>query len=69
MLSGYDRVEATPNEAQALMQGKQYVLLNIIQRAVPETSPLVIFCAGSLVAIASKTDGAWGLDRVFTELA
>ncbi len=78
MLGGYASAEATPPEAQALMQGKQNVLLNILKRtqspsiaseAAIDKSHIVIYCAGTLVAVASKANEIWGLERVFTDSA
>lgn len=77
MLGGYITAEATRDEALALMQGKQAVLFNILKRAQAPQDELskkaidpehiVIRCAESLVAVASKSNGIWGLERVFTD--
>jgi hypothetical protein len=81
MLDGYDRAEATRDEALALVQGRQNVLLNILKRVqnapCPEThwslkkdrprTHVTIYTSGVLVAVASNTHGQWGLERVFTD--
>jgi tRNA pseudouridine55 synthase len=76
MLGGYITAEATPGEAQALMQGKQNVLFNILKRAQNPTelkstsideTHIIITCEGNLVAVASKSNDVWGLERVFTD--
>jgi tRNA pseudouridine55 synthase len=77
MLGGYITAEATPDEALALTQGKQAVLFNILKRAEApqdefskkaiDPDHIVIRCAGGLVAVASKANGVWGLERVFTD--
>jgi tRNA pseudouridine55 synthase len=76
MLGGYITAEATRDEAVALMQGKQAVLFNILKRAKPpeltgkgaiDSSHIVIECDGNLVAVASKANDVWGLERVFTD--
>lgn len=70
LLDGYDRAEATDDEATALFQGKQAVLPRILSRAQDAAAragsgPLVIYRAQSLVAIARQDHGVWGLERVF----
>jgi tRNA pseudouridine55 synthase len=77
LLSSYDRAEATQDEARALMQGRGAVLFNILRRmdareAVPARSegyPLAIYCGDSLIGIAKRENGVWGLERVFTREA
>jgi tRNA pseudouridine55 synthase len=78
LLDGHEAIEATPEEALALTQGRQNVLVNILHRggrplgAMPPTaSPdqvdtVVIQCSGKLVAVARREASGWGLERVFT---
>jgi tRNA pseudouridine55 synthase len=74
ILDGYDRAEATHEEAEALMQGQQGVLFNIVKRAsgtpseksAQEDPCLAIYERERLVAIARCEQGVWGLERVFT---
>lgn len=75
MMRGFDRVDATADEARALIEGRQKVLLSLLPRVThpanskfeggTESAPFVIFHEGKLVAIASQLNGVWGLDRVF----
>jgi hypothetical protein len=79
LLSSYDRAEATQDEARALMQGRGGVLFNILKRmdardpvevrAKAEGYPLAIYCGDSLIGIAKRENGVWGLERVFTREA
>ena len=71
ILDGHTRVQATRDEAVALIQGRQIVLLNILRRA--EGSPLglqpgclTIYCEQKLIAVARRENDVWGLERVFT---
>jgi len=73
LLNGYSRAEATESERLSLTQGQQAVLFDILKRTQPpehsgeETQDCVaIYSAQSLIAIARREEGAWGLDRVFT---
>lgn len=78
MLDSYDRCEASTDEAQALFRGQQNVLFNLLKRVTPATSQdrfggrnsamkdtVVIFHADHLIAIANRSAGQWGLERVF----
>ncbi len=72
LLEGYSRVEVTPDEREALIHGKQKVLLNLLPRRQPQTSQKVhsenlmtLFCNGSLIALARKEPQGWSLERVF----
>ncbi len=70
LLDGYERAEASADEATALMQGKQGVLPGILARAGtiagPTTSSrIAIYQARRLVAVAAHEGGQWGLERVF----
>lgn len=81
LLDGLDRAQATPEEAAALLRGQQNVLLNILKRTEPAPSPppsssacqaaedmrtqIAIYSAESLLAVASRQQGEWGLERVF----
>jgi tRNA pseudouridine55 synthase len=79
MLKGYDSVEARPDEALALTQGRQEVLVPLLARAGSvnlknaenagsiDQSHIVIYSGGKLVAVASRTHGVWGLERVFID--
>jgi tRNA pseudouridine55 synthase len=73
LLDGYDRAEATSEETEALLQGRQNVLFNILRRA-PAASPgqenedapcIAIYNSRRLVAVARREQGVWGLERVF----
>jgi hypothetical protein len=73
LLAGYERAEATPDERNAIFQGRQGVLLNILKRAESLVKPLLghedclaIYSEQKLVAIARRDQGVWGLERVFT---
>ncbi len=72
LLEGYERAEATPDEALALTQGRQNVLFDVLRRTQPARDPntpddcLVIYNANRLVAIARKDQNTWSLERVFT---
>lgn len=78
LLDGYDRAEATPEEALCLMQGKQNILPSILKRFVQaplkkfpakdsQNNYIAIYTGGALVAVACQTNGVWGLERVFPE--
>jgi tRNA pseudouridine55 synthase len=78
LLASFDRAEATQDEARALMQGRGAVLFNILRRgATSETvpaekedgTPLAIYCGDSLIGIAKRENGVWGMERVFTREA
>jgi hypothetical protein len=73
LLDDYDRAQATPEERIALLQGKQSVLVDIVQRR--EHSPLnsrqshdcfAVYCGSALIAVARKDNELWGIERVFT---
>ncbi len=74
LLKGYPRAEASPEEHQALLQGKQAVIFSILKRVNPpaerssETSDdcVAIYNTDRLIAIARKTDDVWGLERVLS---
>lgn len=77
LLGGYPQVEATPEEKQALFQGKQSVLFNLLQRVQPspyrsltpekeQSECIVIYCNHSLIAIARRVEEIWSIERVFT---
>jgi tRNA pseudouridine55 synthase len=79
LLMGFARAEATEDEAQALTQGRQNVLFNILRRAEAaagadatqvaafddQNSCLAIYTRDKLLAIARREAGVWGLERVF----
>jgi tRNA pseudouridine55 synthase len=66
LLEGYPHVEATPEEAEALVQGKQQYLAAVIARAAThENNHLAIFLRERLIAVAVQENGIWGLERVF----
>lgn len=77
LLDGYDRVQATPEEANALLQGRQNVLFNLLKRTAEPGAPistpvskepcLAIFSADKLIAVARRENDIWGLERVFAE--
>lgn len=75
LLDGYERADATEDEAVALFQGRQAVLPTILSRTTnhvtaaiekPACDPIAIYHAQSLIAIARQDHGVWGLERVFT---
>lgn len=73
LLDGFKRAQATPEEQAALLQGKQKVLINILERVQPPTIPspekedcLAIYCQQELIAVARHEQGLWGIERVFT---
>lgn len=75
MLEGYARTEATADEVNALIQGRQRDLLNLVHRAESPTSRayadaencLAVYSRNSLVAVLRKSEGEpWGIERVFT---
>jgi tRNA pseudouridine55 synthase len=73
LLDGYARAEATPEEQNALCQGKQNVLINIIKRMNAPTpdSPdkegyVAIYSKDVLIAVARLENEQWGIERVFT---
>ncbi len=82
LLTGMDRAQATDAEVTALIHGKQEVLVEILKtltlankpyakqtpdESVDQSEHCVSIYEGSrLVAIARRTGGVWGLDRVFT---
>ena len=77
LLKGYPSSEATQEEAQALIQGKQHFLAPILKRAQDQAPAqaaqsskkeewMTIYCQGSLVAISKRENGIWELERVFT---
>ncbi len=72
LLGGYSRAQASPEERLCLSQGKQAVLLNILrstaspdQKSTEEGDCVAIYSEKSLVAIARKEQGVWGIERVF----
>jgi tRNA pseudouridine55 synthase len=79
LLKGFSRAEATEDEHQALIQGKQNVLPSIIKRVRCESQKtlesnesgkdqyVAIYRDESLVAVARKEQELWSLERVFTE--
>jgi tRNA pseudouridine55 synthase len=70
LLDEYPGAEASSEEAQALMDGKQGVLPSILGRAGnPQTSHLAIRCGKTLVAVAKREGAMWELERVFTRFA
>ena len=78
MLNGYERATATDEEARALFEGRQKVLFNILRRVQPAATPsptpvaaeyrdhIAIYQGSSLIAVANRQQGEWGLERVFT---
>jgi tRNA pseudouridine55 synthase len=75
LLDGYERAEATSEEANALIQGRQAVLFNILKRAElaksakpieGQDSCMAIFESERLIAVARREEGIWSLERVFT---
>lgn len=66
LLEGYPHVQATPEEAEALVQGKQQYLAAIIARATSHSNNhLAVFLKERLIAVAVQENGIWGLERVF----
>jgi tRNA pseudouridine55 synthase len=73
LMNGYPKVEATTEEALALQNGQQQVLLPLLHptrlHAETENSSAeisVIYCKSQLIAIARKISNQWELERVFT---
>jgi tRNA pseudouridine55 synthase len=72
LLDGYDRADASPEDALALFQGRQAVLPHILSRVKPgrktlaPTSHIAIYQEQVLIAVARQDNGVWGLERVFT---
>jgi tRNA pseudouridine55 synthase len=74
LLDGYARTEATSLERQDLIQGKQAVLPQILERVQSHPKDIhssdqcvVIYCSNRLVAVARKENQLWGLERVFVD--
>jgi tRNA pseudouridine55 synthase len=74
LLDGYARADATPDEATALLQGKQNVLFSILKRVnAPEArepgathdDAVAIYSSDRLLAVARLENGVWGIERVF----
>ncbi len=72
LLDGYKRTEVNDQESMAIGNGKQDILNQVIGRSevlgvIPpgQDSYVAIYCKESLVAVASRTDDRWGLERVF----
>ncbi len=74
LLEGYDCIEATPSERQALINGKQAVLPVIVARMTPKLPSEIVIgqgtcvaitCESRLVAIARRVEERWDLERVF----
>lgn len=71
LLDGMSKAQATPEEALALIQGRQNVLFNILRRAeaaAPDAQVgcLAVYCERKLIAVARRENEVWGLERVFT---
>jgi tRNA pseudouridine55 synthase len=71
LLEGYDRAEATDDEAGSLAKGRQSVLFNILKRTpAPQCSNqdscIAIYNKKKLIAVARRDQGTWGIERVFT---
>lgn len=72
LLDGFSHAEASSDEAESLMQGRQNVLFNILKRVQPGLElhsdtrhQIAIYCRSRLIAVANQTQGEWGLERVF----
>lgn len=76
LLEGYPQAQATSEEAEALFQGRQGVLFNILKRAegrpvesIPtvtgQDSCIMIYQDRSLVAVSRRVETGWELERVF----
>ncbi len=71
LLDDYSRADATFEEAQALIHGRQSALFSILERVQPAASSkrdqdtLVIYNNDRIVAIAKRERDLWGLERVF----
>jgi tRNA pseudouridine55 synthase len=76
LLDGYPRAEASAEEAQALLQGKQQFLQGILARVThpSDTSPrfkdrhenhVAVYFENRLLAVAVREQEIWGLERVF----
>jgi tRNA pseudouridine55 synthase len=59
-------VEASPDEALALQQGKQAFAEKIgVRAAIPGIARLAVYCRGALVAVLENDGKAWGIERVY----
>lgn len=74
LLSGYKRAQATESEHLCLVQGKQHILPQILERVQPPKSSVTkqedwvaIYAENNLIAVARQYDGVWGLERVFVD--
>jgi len=71
LLQKYPKTLASTGEVHALRQGRQNVLLGLVRRSNPAptpshpTWPLGIYHENQLVAVASRAERGWELDRVF----
>jgi tRNA pseudouridine55 synthase len=73
LLESYPQVLATQEERLALVQGRQEVLPSLMQRSSATSSDsktdadcVAIYCEQTLVAVARREQGFWGIERVFT---
>jgi len=69
LLDGFDRAEATQEEATALLHGKQSVLPGLLQKSnlSPLSECVAIYSSKQLVAVARKENHLWGIERVFSD--
>jgi tRNA pseudouridine55 synthase len=72
LLGGYPRADVTASECEALQQGRQNVLFNILKKASsPEDKSaekqdcIAIYHEETLIAVARKDENIWGIERVF----
>ena len=73
LLKAYPRSEATQEEHQAILQGQQKVIFNLLKRTTPSAYPnshskedcVVIYAENKLIAIVRKVENQWELERVF----
>lgn len=78
LLKGYPRADASEDEANALMQGRQNVLFSILKRVEGPEAPglsytgendtITIYLQNRLFAIARQENSIWSLERVFPKL-
>jgi tRNA U55 pseudouridine synthase TruB len=81
LLDGFSRADASFQEAEAIVQGKQQYLPSILEKRKSGRSALnahggvvaghenhiVIYFEDRLLAVAALENGSWGLERVFPE--
>ena len=66
ILSGYPRIQATAEETQALVHGKQEILPVIMAKlADPAADCVAVYLDTKLVSVMRRENGVWKIERVF----